>query len=74
MGLKLVDNWKRAHRMISVQLCAITAALQAAWPSIPEDLKVALPAGLVHWVSIVLLGAAVVGRLLDQGSVTEPKP
>ena len=71
--MKLVPNWSRAHRMISVQLCALTAALQGVWPSIPEDLKAALPAGLVHWVSIALLGAAVAGRLLDQGSVTEPK-
>jgi hypothetical protein len=70
---KLIDNWRRAHRMISVQLMTLTAALQAVWPSIPQDLKDALPHGLVHWVSIVLLGAAVFGRLLDQGSVTETK-
>lgn len=72
--MKLVDNWKRAHRMISVQLMALTGALQAVWPSIPQDLKDALPHGLVHYVSIALLCAAVFGRLLDQGSTTEPKP
>ena len=71
---KLVDNWKRAHRMISVQLMALVAALQGAWPSVPEDLKAALPHGLVNWVSIVLLVAAVFGRLLDQGATTDPKP
>ena len=71
--MKLVDNWKRAHRMISVQLMAVTAALQGVWPSIPQDLKDALPHGLVNWVSIALLGAAVFGRLLDQGTTTEPK-
>jgi hypothetical protein len=72
--MQLVQNWRRAHRMISVQLMAVTAALQGVWPSIPQDLKDALPHGLVNWVSITLLGAAVFGRLLDQGSVTEPKP
>jgi hypothetical protein len=71
--MRLVENWRRAHRFISVQLMALTAALQGVWPSIPQDLKDALPHGLVNWVSIVLLGAAVLGRLLDQGSVTEPK-
>jgi hypothetical protein len=72
--MKLVDNWKRAHRMISVQLCAITGAIQAGWPSIPQDLKDALPHGIVNYVSIALLVAAVGGRLIDQGSTTETKP
>ena len=71
--MKLIDNWKRAHRMISVQLMALVGAIQAAWPSIPKDLKDTLPHNLVHWVSIVLLVAAVAGRLLDQGSTTETK-
>jgi hypothetical protein len=72
MGLKFVSNWQRAHRMISVQLIALTGALQAAWPQVPQDLKAALPPSLVHYVSIALLGAAVLGRLLDQGSTTSP--
>ncbi len=71
--VRLVDNWKRAHRMISVQLCAIAGAINGAWPAIPQDLKDALPHDIVHYVSIALLVAAVAGRLIDQGSVTEPK-
>lgn len=71
--IRLVDNWKRAHRMISVQLMAATGAIQAAWPSIPQDLKDALPHGIVRWVSIALLVLAVGARLVDQGSITEPK-
>jgi hypothetical protein len=71
--MKLIENWQRAHRMISVQLMAVTGALNAAWPSIPQDLKDALPHGIVHWVSIVLLVCAVGGRLIDQGSITAPK-
>ena len=71
---KLIHNWKRAHRMISVQLMALTGAIQAAWPSVPEDLKAALPHNVVNWLSIALLISAVFGRLLDQGSTTEPQP
>ena len=71
--MKLVPNWSRAHRMISVQLCALAGAINGVWPSIPQDLKEALPHNLVHYVSIALLFAAVAGRLIDQGSITEPK-
>jgi hypothetical protein len=71
--MKLVDNWKRMHRAFSVQAMAAAAAIQGAWPTIPDDLKAALPHGIVHWVSIALLVAGIVGRLVDQGSVTETK-
>ena len=72
MGLKLISNWQRAHRMISVQLIALTGALQAAWPQLPPDMKATLPPSLVHYLSLVLLGAAILGRLLDQGITTAP--
>lgn len=72
--MKLVDNWSRLHRTFSVQAMALAAAIQGVWPSIPDDLKAALPHNLVHWLSIVLLGAGIFGRLVDQGSVTDPKP
>lgn len=69
--MKLIDEWRHAHRMLSVQAMALAAAIQGAWPMIPADLKSSLPPGLVHWVSIALLIAGIVGRLVDQGL---PKP
>lgn len=66
--MKLIDNWKRAHRMFSVQAMALAAAVQGIWPTIPEDLKSHLPTSLVHWVSIVLLMAGILGRLVTQES------
>ncbi len=69
--MKLIDNWKRAHRMLSVQAMTLAAAIQGVWPTIPEDLKSALPAHLVHWVSIGLLFAGIAGRLVDQPKVKE---
>ena len=70
--MKLIDNWKSAHRMLSVQAMALTAAILGAWPMIPEDLKAALPPHLVHWVSITLLVFGIAGRLVSQDSM-EPK-
>lgn len=71
--MKLVPNACRLHRAFSVQAMTMAAAIQGAWPAVPEDLKVALPHNLVHWVSIVLLVAGIIGRMVDQGSITEPK-
>lgn len=59
------------HRAFSVQAMAIAAAIQGVWPTIPDDLKATLPHNLVHIVSIVLLVAGIVGRLVDQGSITK---
>lgn len=69
--MRLIENWHRMHRAFSVQAMAIAAAIQATWPSIPDDLKATLPHNLVHFVSIVLLVAGIVGRLVDQGSITK---
>lgn len=71
--MKLIDNWNKAHRMLSVQAMALAAAIQGAWPSIPEDLKASIPPGVVHWVSLGLLVAGIVGRLVQQ-DVTQDAP
>ena len=69
--MKLIENWNKAHRMLSVQAMAVAAAIQGVWPSIPDDLKAHLPPTLVHWVSLVLLVCGIVGRLVDQ-EATKP--
>ena len=70
--MKLIDNWKLAHRMFSVQAMGLAAAIQGAWPMIPDDLRAALPPHVSHWVSLALLVAGILGRLVQQDS-TEPK-
>lgn len=70
--MKLIDNWKRAHRMLSVQAMGLAAAIQGAWPAIPEDLKASIPPAMVHWVSVALLAAGIAGRMVQQDS-TEKK-
>jgi hypothetical protein len=67
--MRLIDNWRRAHRMLSVQAMALATAIQGAWPMIPDDLKSAIPANVVHWVSLALLVAGIAGRLVQQDSV-----
>lgn len=64
--MKLIDDWKSAHRWFSVQAMTLAMAIQGAWPAIPEDMRSTLPPSLVHWVTIALLVAGVAGRLIDQ--------
>lgn len=72
--MKLVENWKRAHRMISVQLSVINGAVLAAWQALPADWRAVLPQSLLVKVAIALLVLSIIARLIDQGSTTEPKP
>ncbi len=64
--MKLIDEWKSAHRMFSVQAMALAAAIQGVWPSIPDDLKASIPPSVVHYISLALLVAGIVGRLVQQ--------
>lgn len=64
--MKLIPNWRKAYRMLSVQAMAVVAAIQGCWAAFPEDLKTNLPTTLVHWVSLALLVLGIGGRLMDQ--------
>jgi hypothetical protein len=67
--MKLVPNWRRAWRMVSVQAMAVAAAIQGAWPLLDDAMRATLPPHLVHWLSVVLLVAGIAGRLVDQPKV-----
>lgn len=69
--MRLIPNWKRCYRMFSVQAMALAGAIQGAWPMVPDDMKATLPPTLVHWASVVLLVAGIVGRMVDQPKVKE---
>lgn len=64
--MKLIPEWRKAWRMFSVQSMAVAAAIQGAWPMVPDDLKANLPQALVNWVSVALLVLGIAGRLVDQ--------
>lgn len=66
--MKLIENWKRAYRMYSVQVMGFIVALGAAWPLIPDDLKSHLPADMLPYISVLAL-LGIVFRLVKQ----EPK-
>ncbi len=58
MKLKLIDDWRRAHKLSSVRLSSLMAvaigagpALLDAWHELPDDLKDALPHGWARWIA-----------------------
>jgi hypothetical protein len=69
MKLKLVANWRAAPKWLSMQFLA----LSAMWATIPVEAKMVIP---VNWHGYITLGLFLgvgLGRLIDQGTSTEPK-
>jgi hypothetical protein len=64
--MRLVEEWRSAWRWFSLQAMALTAAIQAAWAALPDDLKQHFPAKAVTAVSVALLLLGIGGRLVKQ--------
>lgn len=71
--MKLIANWRKSWRMLSVQAMTAAAAIQGAWASVPDDLKASVPPGVVQWLTLGLLVLGIAGRLVDQPK-TKDKP
>ena len=69
--MKLIDNWRKAYRMVSVQAMAAATAIQGTWVLIPEDMKSTIAPGIVQWITMGLLVFGIFGRLVDQPKVRE---
>lgn len=64
--MKFVENAKQCWKWFSVQAMALAGALQGTWMTIPEDLKSQVPANAVHYITLGLVFAGIVGRLVKQ--------
>jgi hypothetical protein len=64
MNLALIEDWKRAWRLLSVQLAALLAALDVAYDYLPQ-VQQFLPEGWVRWAAL----AIIVARIVRQASV-----
>ena len=62
--MKLVPNASKAWRWISMQMIA----LAALWETIPLEAKAVLEPSTQSWITLGLLVAAGVGRMIDQGT------
>lgn len=64
--MKLIQDWRKAYRLFSVQAMGLSTAILGTWLVLPDDWKATLP----HWVgsaaAITTLIAGIAGRLVDQ--------
>lgn len=78
--MKLIPNWKRSWRMLSVQALAVVAFLQVTVAALPpETMDAVLPwtegmtwRGFAAWLSFVAAVFGGFGRLVDQPSTHLP--
>jgi len=64
--MKLIPNWKKAWRMISVQAMTLAGSIQGAWLFIPEDMKASISPSIVQGATVALLVLGIAGRMVDQ--------
>ena len=74
--MKLIDNWKQAWKLKSVQVGAISAFFYAlilfseqfvqVWNIIPQDLKNKIPENIAEWVGCFVGVAMILARLKKQ--------
>ncbi|WP_180122778.1 N-acetylmuramoyl-L-alanine amidase [Acinetobacter sp. YH12086] len=74
--MKLIDNWKQAWKLKSVQVGAVSAFFYAlilfseqflnVWNLIPQDLKNKIPENIAEWVGMFVGVAMVLARLKKQ--------
>lgn len=68
--MKLIDNATKAWRMFSVQAMSLALVVQAVWVELPADLRDSLDSATVRYITIGLLVAGVLGRLVKQEKVS----
>ena len=70
--MKFVSNAASAPRWLSMRILALVAALQVVWETMPPDALALIPAEWRGYITLVLVLAAMFGRLVDQGTMPPP--
>lgn len=69
MKLKLIEEWKHGWKFLSVQLLAISAAVQEGAQYLPPWAHDAIPASWWSYIAKGLFIAAIIGRFVQQDSI-----
>ena len=64
--MKLVGNWRKAWRWLSIQFPALNLTFLATWGALPTKFQDVIPTPLVMGISAALIVMGVVGRMIDQ--------
>jgi hypothetical protein len=69
--MKLIENARNAWRMFSVQAMGLAIVVQTVWVELPSDLRESIDSSTVRYITIGLLVAGVIGRLVKQDKVSK---
>lgn len=64
--MKLVDNWRTAHRWASQWCNAAGTGLAAAWLVVPDDMRALVPTPVVVTIALVIFITGFVSRMIKQ--------
>lgn len=67
MKLKLVSNWRKALKMLSVQANVLCGATVSAYAAMYPQLKETLPPEAMAWIVGGMFFVNILLRLIDQG-------
>lgn len=66
MKLELIDDARKAWKLISVQAMGGAVAVQGAWAALGDDLKSSIPHWMVTTLTLGLLFVGIGGRMVKQ--------
>ena len=72
--MKLIDEWKHAWKMFSVQANVLGAALVGGYTQLPQEFKDVVPHQWVLWIAALTFVAGGLGRLVKQDSLQPKDP
>jgi hypothetical protein len=72
--MKLIDDWKKALRLFSVQANGIGIAISSTYALLYEQLKESFPAKYMAGLTGLVFLFGILGRLVHQGKKEDDKP
>jgi hypothetical protein len=64
--MKLVHNARQSWRWFSIWAMTLQGAAGAAWLSVPDDMRAAVPPAWLAYAAVALTVLGIAGRLIDQ--------
>lgn len=64
----LIDNWREAHRLLSIWAGALVLVLPMAWAELPADIKAMIPDDWQPYIVSAMGLTVIVARLKRQNN------
>lgn len=65
--MKLITNWRKAWKFLSVQLMVLGSAMSSAYATMYEQMKSTIDPKMMAMITAGVFIAGIVGRVVSQG-------